>query len=155
HIPVCVISTEEARERSLRLGALSFLAKPVQTKEALERTLGALRDFISRPVKDLLVVAPDPARRERVLELIGNGSVQAAAVGTGQEALTWLRQRRADCVVLDPDLPDMPPEAFADGLAQEPALADVPLVVYAEKDLPWDDDPGLAHLARMANLQHA
>jgi CheY-like chemotaxis protein len=155
HIPVCVISTEEARERSLKLGALSFLAKPVQTKEALERTLEALRDFVNRPVKDLLVVAGDPARRERMLEWIGNGAVQAAAVGTGGDALALLRQRRVDCVVLDPDLPDMPPEAFADGLAQEPALADLPLVVYAERDLPWDDDPGLLHLARTANLQHA
>ena len=43
HIPVCVISTEEARERGLKLGAMAFVAKPIQTKETLERTLDARR----------------------------------------------------------------------------------------------------------------
>ena len=33
HIPVCVISTDEARERALSSGALAFVAKPIQTRE--------------------------------------------------------------------------------------------------------------------------
>ena len=43
HIPVCVISTEEARERGLKLGAMAVVSKPIQTKEVLERTLDAVR----------------------------------------------------------------------------------------------------------------
>src|SRR5262249_36637281 len=129
HIPVCVISTEEARERSLELGALSFVAKPIQTKEVLERSLAELRDFVSRPVKALLVVAADPARRERLLEAIGNGAVHATAVDTARGALDVLRQRRTDCLVLDSDLPDMTTAAFADEVARDPALADFPVIV--------------------------
>ena len=36
HIPIYIVSTEEARERSLDLGALGFVPKPIKTKEVLE-----------------------------------------------------------------------------------------------------------------------
>ena len=39
HIPVCVISTEEARERALTPGAMAVVDKPIQTKEVLEQAL--------------------------------------------------------------------------------------------------------------------
>ena len=39
HIPVCVISTDEARERALASGALAFVAKPIQTRDTLDELL--------------------------------------------------------------------------------------------------------------------
>ena len=36
HIPVCVISTDESRERALKSGALAFIAKPIQTRDTLD-----------------------------------------------------------------------------------------------------------------------
>src|SRR4029077_12484682 len=51
HIPVCVISTGEARERSLGSGALCFVAKPIKTKDAVDHLLDSLRDFIGRRMK--------------------------------------------------------------------------------------------------------
>src|SRR5262249_23850764 len=71
-IPVFVISREEAHERSRALGAMGFLAKPIKTKESLQGALETLWSFINRARKDLLVVAADPARREHLLEIIGN-----------------------------------------------------------------------------------
>src|SRR5207244_12527731 len=36
HIPICVVSTDEARERSLNSGALAFVAKPIKTKDLID-----------------------------------------------------------------------------------------------------------------------
>jgi CheY-like chemotaxis protein len=36
HIPVCVISTDEARAQALEAGAAGFIAKPLQSKETLD-----------------------------------------------------------------------------------------------------------------------
>ena len=33
HIPICVISTDDARERALGSGALAFVAKPIKTRD--------------------------------------------------------------------------------------------------------------------------
>src|SRR5262249_25704107 len=47
-IPVFVISTEEARERSLRLGVLGFIPKPIHTKEELEKGVVRLKEYVER-----------------------------------------------------------------------------------------------------------
>src|SRR5207249_1352800 len=60
HIPVCVISTEEARERALNAGALTFVAKPIKTRETIDELLRHLKEFIERPAKTLLLAQPDP-----------------------------------------------------------------------------------------------
>src|SRR5206468_1343064 len=106
HIPVHVVSVAEERERSLRLGAVSFLQKPV-TKEALEDALSQTIEFIRRPIKHLLVVEDDAVQRQSIFELIGNGDVQITAVCAGEEALAALAARHFDCLVLDLVLPDM------------------------------------------------
>ena len=63
HIPVCVISTDEARERALNSGALAFVPKPVKTREVLDQLLREVKDFNSLPASRLVVVEPDAARR--------------------------------------------------------------------------------------------
>src|SRR5205823_14730964 len=74
HIPVCVISTEDARERALTSGALGMLAKPVQTRETLDQLIDTLHEFVTRPVKSLLVVGREAAWRDKVLTLLGGGA---------------------------------------------------------------------------------
>jgi len=36
HLPVCVISTDDSRERAFRSGAMAFVDKPIQSKEVLD-----------------------------------------------------------------------------------------------------------------------
>jgi len=45
HIPVCVISTDEARDRALASGVLAFVAKPIQSRDTLDALLGRIADF--------------------------------------------------------------------------------------------------------------
>jgi HAMP domain-containing protein/signal transduction histidine kinase/CheY-like chemotaxis protein len=155
HIPVCIISTEDARERGLKLGARSIVSKPIQTKEVLERALDDLRDFSSRPAKDVLVWTRDIARTARIAELFDGKAIRVTPVNSGKEALNLLRRRQADCMIFDGCLPDDPAEALVDALAQEPALADIPLIAYTEGGADRDDDAGLKALAQIANLRSA
>ena len=107
HIPVHVISVEEQRQRSLKLGAVSHLLKPV-TREAIDQALSGTVEFMRRPVKNLLVVEDDAVQRQSLQELIGNNDVHTIAVATGAEALQMLESEIIDCVVVDLVLPDMP-----------------------------------------------
>ncbi len=153
HIPVCVISTEEARERGLKLGAAAVVAKPLQTKETLERALDDMNHLVSRPVKDLLVVGGDEARR-RVRDALGDGAAHIIEARTGAEALEVLRKRRVDIVVLHPDLPDMTAAALAEEAAREPHLADLPLIVHCDRPLNENDEFALKNLANVLNIRH-
>src|SRR5262249_30394366 len=147
HVPVCVISTEEAREQSIRLGALGFLMKPVQNKESLEQALAMLKHFVERPVRDLLVVSADKAWRDEVVGLMEGGSGRATTAASGAEALAALRRQPADCVVVSPELPDMTPDGLAGELSAEPALADLPLIVYGKKEASTNGEAGHGSVA--------
>ena len=158
HIPVCIISTEEARERGLKLGAMTVVSKPVQTKETLERTLDNMTRVVSRPVKDLLVVGSDEERR-RVTDVLGEGVVHIVAASTGAEALEELRRRRVDAVVFHADLPDMSAAALTGQVAGQPDLADLPLILYGPVVASGDhattgenDEFALKSLAGVLNL---
>jgi CheY-like chemotaxis protein/CHASE3 domain sensor protein len=105
HIPIHVMSVDEERERSLRLGAVSYFQKPV-TREVLDRALSQTVEFINRPLKNLLIIEDDPVQRQSIVELIGDGDVKSTAVGSGAEALQALGAARFDCIVLDLGLPD-------------------------------------------------
>jgi CheY-like chemotaxis protein len=155
HIPVCVLSTEDARERTLAMGAFRFVAKPVQTKATLEAALEGIREYINRRQKELLLVAPDDGLRERIAEFLGKDDVHLRGVGTGAEGLALLRQRSADCLVLDPHLPDMTARAFVDELLREPAVAACPVVLPANGELPANDQAALALLALNQPVQQA
>jgi CheY-like chemotaxis protein len=146
HIPVHVITgSEEGRNQSLREGALAFLKKPV-TREALAETLSSVKGFIDRRVKSLLIVEDDPTQRESLVQLIGNGDVQSTAVGTAAEALTLLKEKHFDCMVLDLGLPDMAGVALIEKIKGELGLHDLPIVVYTGRDLSQEEEIELRRL---------
>jgi signal transduction histidine kinase/DNA-binding response OmpR family regulator len=153
HIPVCVISTDDARERALSSGALAFVAKPIKTKETVDALLDSLGDFLSRNVRNLLVVEPDPARRERMLPWIDAPDVQVTAVPDGRSALDVLRQRRIDCVVMDPNLPDLSPAALAKEMPQDSPLSRLPLIVYGDGNVVHDEDGGWKSLGEVCTVR--
>jgi len=134
HIPVHVISVEEERERSLRLGAVSYLQKPV-TRETLDHALNDTLTFLNRPVKELLVVEDDPASRQAIVDLIGEGDVRTTAVSSGTEALAELSQRHFDCLVLDLGLPDMGGGDLLKEIHRRFKQQAPPVIVYTGKDL--------------------
>ena len=86
HIPVHVITADDREIQPRKLGALTYLRKPV-TREQLVAAFDRIADFAERKVKRLLVVEGDDEQRKSVVELIGEGDVQTTAVATGEEAL--------------------------------------------------------------------
>ncbi|HLJ91780.1 MAG TPA: response regulator, partial [Gemmataceae bacterium] len=158
HIPVYVISTEDAAERGARLGAKGVLAKPIQNRETLEQTVDKIKRFVSRSVKDLLVVTQDPAKGERIREVIGNGDIQTTTVSTPDDALALLRERKMDCLVVDPELVHLVENtaaSFVAELQREPGLEDCPVIVYAERATTGVSEIGVAALGQSLNLKVA
>ena len=74
-----------------------------QLANALER----IKQFASPRIRELLVVEDDPAEQLSIAELIGFDDVSITAAGSGAEALTAMRAKTFDCVVLDLRLPDV------------------------------------------------
>ena len=64
HIPVCVISTDESRERALRSGAFAFLPKPIKSREILDQAVDAMAGYIDTARRVLVAVLPPGNERD-------------------------------------------------------------------------------------------
>jgi HAMP domain-containing protein/signal transduction histidine kinase/CheY-like chemotaxis protein len=146
HIPVHVITVDDREVQPRKLGALTYLRKPV-TREQLVAAFDLIVDFAERKVKRLLVVEGDDARRWSVVELIGDGDVQTTAVATGEEALAELRNQRFDCMALDLRLPDMSGVELIEMIRRETGLLDLPIIAYDGKGLSEEEGARLRTVA--------
>src|SRR6185295_14226391 len=99
HIPVHIISVYDDPEPMRTSAALGFLKKS-ETKESLQQAFEQLKNFVERPVKNLLLVEDDEIQTMSIRELIGNGDVKTTVVGSGAEALTAIESTKYDCMIL-------------------------------------------------------
>jgi HAMP domain-containing protein/CheY-like chemotaxis protein/signal transduction histidine kinase len=146
HIPVHIVSVEDGRQRSLQLGAIAYLQKPV-TREALSKALTDIKGFVERPVKNLLVVEDNETQRLSIVDLIGNQDVLTTAVGSGAEALEILKSGHFDCIVLDLGLPDMTGFELIEQIKQEATLKSLPIIIYTGKELTRAEETQLKRMA--------
>ena len=154
HIPVHVISADDAgRRRSLQLGALEFLTKPV-TGEALARALGVVKALSEPRMSHLLLVEDNEVQRLAIVELIGNGDVAITAVAGGEEALRALADKRFDCMVLDLGLLDMTGFKLLDRIEADPRFQALPIIVYTGRELTREETAGLARRTKAIILKN-
>jgi HAMP domain-containing protein/CheY-like chemotaxis protein/GAF domain-containing protein len=146
HIPVHIVSSGDGRQNALRAGAVAFVEKPV-SKEGLEETFGAIRTFIDREVKRLLVVEDDDDQRRSVVELIGADDVEVTAVASSEEALEALELQPYDCMVLDLKLPARGGFELLEQIKQDDRFASTPVIVYTGKELTQRETTKLRKLA--------
>ena len=147
HIPVHIVSGADKRQRGLKQGAVSYLEKPV-SKEALDSAFERIDRFIDEPVKNLLVVEDDEAQRMSIIELVGGGDdVNITAVASAEEALAQLAESRFDCMVLDLGLADMSGFNLLEKIRSDPALQDLPIIIYTGKELSAAEETQLRRYA--------
>jgi len=145
HTPVNVISVEAPRDTGLQLGAFSVLAKPVD-RETLFATFEQTANFLSRKVKQLLVVENDEVRRANIVGMIGNGDVETMCVSSGEAALTAIRETPFDCMILNPALPDMDGLEVLAQLRRNSQIR-LPVIIYAASDLSTLEKANLRKMA--------
>ncbi len=147
HIPVQMLSVEEERQHGLSRGAFAYLVKPATTSE-LESAFDKLRTFVEPHTKRLLVIEDNGRERESIVELLTHDDIEIVAVGTGQEAIAALHHGRFDCCVVDLRLPDMTGFELLEKLQGEPALQEIPVVVFTGKELTPAEEKQLHAVAK-------
>jgi CheY-like chemotaxis protein len=146
HIPVHVISVDEDSEPARTGAAVGFLTKS-ETKESLQMAFDQIKDFVERPVKNLLLVEDDEVQTMHIRELIGNGDVKTTVVSSGKEALAAIHSDKYDCMVLDLGLPDMSGTELLEQIKNSPTSRSLPIIIYTARDLLEEESARLKRLA--------
>jgi CheY-like chemotaxis protein len=152
HIPVQIITCEEERQHGLAHGAFAYLVKPTTT-EGIESSLQRLKAFARPHTKRLLVVEDNDMERQCIIDLIGHSDIEITGVATGSDALAALHELAYDCVVLDLRLPDMTGFELLDRIQAEPALRQLPIIVFTGKNLSVEEEDRLRQAAKTIVLK--
>ena len=154
HIPVHVLAPPDARQDSLRGGAFGFTAKPVghaEVAEAIER-LAAYADGDRR----LLVVACGNGDKGAISPIFSDlAGVEVAVVTGGEEALGALRERRADCIVVDLQADTATGCGLLEQVSADEYLRTVPVIAYTGQERPGEIEARLASYAPRIVLKEA
>ncbi|HRA65648.1 MAG TPA: ATP-binding protein, partial [Caldilinea sp.] len=114
-----------------QLGVVEYLVKPLAT----EKLLNALAN-LDRPVKTLLIVDDEEDELHLFARMIEAGAHQYSIlrVTSGQRALSMLRSRQPDVMLLDLNMPGMNGFQVLAEKARDPAIAGIPVIVISARD---------------------
>ncbi|HLH56961.1 MAG TPA: HAMP domain-containing protein [Verrucomicrobiae bacterium] len=154
HIPVHIISVEQDASPALSQGALGFVTKS-ETRESLQQAFDQLKQFVDRPVKNLLLVEDDEIQTMSIRDLIGNGDVKTTVVGSGKEALAAIEGQHFDCMVLDLGLPDMSGTELLEQIKKSSGSRSLPVIIYTARELLEDEASKLQTLAESILIKDA
>ncbi len=150
HIPVLLISVEEARAKGFSFGACDFLVKPFEP----ERLIDVVRRNIADATGTVLVVDDEPQARELVCRNLRAVGFSCQEARDGEDALLKARVMTPSLLVLDLMMPRIDGFEVLAQLRSEGSK--VPVIVLTGKTLDTDEEStlrtGLAHVVRKGGL---
>src|SRR5260221_189363 len=133
HIPVCVVSTDDARDRALNSGALGFIAKPLTSRGLVDQAIEQLKEFVSPPARQVLLMMPEGGTRTDVVERLGAADIGMLVAWSRDEAMRILKNSPIDCLGIDESITDLQATDVLEALEQRPVMRLLPVVFYGAK----------------------
>ena len=147
HIPVHIISVNERSPGTIREGAVEYLMKPIEKKD-LEDVFNRIENYVSRKIKNLLIIEDNENSRNAIRILIGNSDINCFEAETGNEALAICQKINIDCIILDIGLPDMNGFELINKLDNIKGYNIPPIIVYTGKELTKEENKVLQKYAK-------
>ena len=143
HIPVCVISTDDSKERAFKGGALAFVEKPVASQELLDAMLDKLREYCVRRRRKVLVALKDSAARSELLGWLEETDIEPVVVKSADKFVQALDEAQFDCVVLEDAFGKLDSSQLRQALASQAGLGPLPPVAVPHGNRRRRRQPGL------------
>jgi signal transduction histidine kinase/CheY-like chemotaxis protein/HAMP domain-containing protein len=134
HIPVCVVSTDEARSRALDSGAIGFIGKPLTSRDSVDQAIEGLRSFIARQQRRVTLLMEPGAHRDAVVARLAAADVGVTLADDLDGVCRIVERDTIDCVVLQPNGSELHPDCLAEALEQRAVAQRLPVVLYGAGD---------------------
>lgn len=141
HIPVHIMSVDDAESDALHKGAIGFLAKPA-TKTDIESTFIKLEEYIEKEVNKILIIEDDKNMRSALAHLLNKSGIEITQANNGRDAMHIMQNKQFDCVILDLGLPDISGIELLNQL-NDKNISIPPVIIYTGRDLTIDEEDNL------------
>jgi signal transduction histidine kinase/CheY-like chemotaxis protein len=133
-IPVHFISGEDSQQLAKQRGAIGYCLKPV-SMEGLYNVFNNIDNFITKTVKELLILSAELNHQQALMEIVKSSDIRVTLAMTTREAYQLLQEYKFDCVILDVSVEQNQGIHLLEQLYPEPHLRQIPVIIYAERDL--------------------
>jgi len=133
-IPTIILSVSPSTERALPPGAAQgWVQKPFNESLLMAELKRVLR--AAGGADQVLLVEQDRETANSLMAALQDAGVRAAHAATLQQAVDRCMMAPPEVMVLDTALPDGDGFSLVDWMRRQPALKDMPLVVYSSREL--------------------
>lgn len=132
-VPVILCTILEDQGKGFSLGATDYLMKPI-----LEDDLVQALQRLSREggVVEVLVANNDPSFRRMAQKMaLDHPEYRLILTDGGADALTTLRTRQPNILLLDLNLPDLDGFTLLESVRADPAYAELPVILFTTNEL--------------------
>ncbi|HYW57942.1 MAG TPA: HAMP domain-containing protein [Polaromonas sp.] len=133
HIPVCVISTDDSKERAFRSGAIAFVEKPIPNQEVLDQMLDQLYNYVASDNRKVLLHVGDFDGRNQISEYLQAEGVTTISVASPQDIVARLKSEHWDCLVVDESSVASELGQWREALASQELLGPMSVIVYRDE----------------------
>jgi signal transduction histidine kinase/DNA-binding response OmpR family regulator/HAMP domain-containing protein len=130
HIPVCVVSTDDSRDRAFNCGALAFITKPVASGEVIEHALASLKSFVAKGRSTVVALMPRGEERERLVSRLTADDIDVLTCSDKGELGAMLKESEVDCLVIQAGFADVQPNDLIEMAEEHAFTRQLPVVVY-------------------------
>ncbi len=133
-IPVHMMSSHEAKNKSLSAGAVDFISKPVAF-EKMTLVFQKIEDALSRQPKKVLIVEENPMHAKALAYFLESFNVAAEIKNTVNDGIRALSGNNVDCVILDMGIPAQGSYDTLEEVRKTPGLENLPIIIFTGKNL--------------------
>jgi CheY-like chemotaxis protein len=130
HIPICIVSTDDSRDRALAAGAVGFIAKPLTSADIIDNAIARIGEYIGRPRRTVALVMTPRQETEILTARLADNSIDAVVVTDSDQVGALLRADTLDCLVVEPGASDLQPAHLIDIAEQRAVVGPLPIVLY-------------------------
>ncbi len=145
HIPVHFMSADDQDAEAKQMGAIGYLHKPV-SMDMIGKAFKKIERFLSKSVKKLLLVVDNEEHQKQIIELLGDGTVEATISKTKDDAIEKLKKVAFECIIIDVDTEEKSALQLLEHTYQDENLSQIPVIIHSKRDLSEDEEKLLQHV---------
>jgi signal transduction histidine kinase/HAMP domain-containing protein/DNA-binding response OmpR family regulator len=130
HVPVCVVSTDDSRERALNSGAIGFISKPVHSREVIDEAFARLKTYVVSAKKTLHLLMAAGPERDALIERLGTDDIEVYATDDKGALCERLRRESVDCLVVQSGVGELQPNDLLEVIEEQAVTRQLPIVLY-------------------------
>ncbi|MCK5720819.1 MAG: response regulator, partial [Thiomargarita sp.] len=140
HIPVHFMSATDQSIDAKKMGAIGYLLKPVSMNK-LTKAFKQIEHFLTRTVKNLLIVTDIELHKQKIIELVGEADIKIHQEVTVKSAFQNLQTISYDCIILDIEIENSSGSKLLEMMQQiNETYCQTPIIVYADRDLTTEEE---------------